>query len=213
MAIATIPARWYDACEGEHMSTKRSLAAALFAVVSTGGLVEGCFSNYHPEYHPESHYRYVQNVNYATTVVENTIAPPASAQVAAAPRAALARSTPAVATAEASAVSSAEAAPRDPPAGPEHPVVAVLNGAPARPTGSQLDEQLAAACLARDAEACKKLAALHVAHRKPGAGSAAPSGYAFDTNVRTLGFRQSVALVAGSNGGTPGAGPRVPLEL
>jgi len=194
------------------MSTKRRVGVALLAVVMVGGLVEGCVSNYHPEYHPESHFRYVQNVAYSTTIVDDHVAP-ASPQRAPEPAPpGRARSAPAAASAEPVVVASAHVDPNDSPSDTGRQGVAAPRGAAVRPTGSQLDEQLAASCLAGDAEACKRLAALHVGHRKPGAGMAAPSGYAFDRTVRAVGFRQSVALVAGSNGGTPGEGPRIPLE-
>ena len=166
----------------------------------------GCLDEYHPEFRPQTSYRYVQNISYPTTLVQKLLLPPSassrqavSTSVAMAPPRSAGSTTPRPGPSEARPTATARTEGR------------LALSEVARPTGTDLDAQLSASCLAGDTEACRKLAALHVGNRKPGGSLAAPAGYAFDMTVRSFGWRPGSATVAGSNGAAPGTGPRVAL--
>jgi hypothetical protein len=191
------------------MTTRRGLRIALLSIVAAGGAVLGCIKEYHPEYRPELSYRYVQNVSYPTTIVQSVVAPPpppAAQQRSPAPSA-IAVAAPA--ERRASPTEPAPTASAETPPQTRNPTAS--RGVVAKPVGAELDAQLSASCLADDAEACRRLAALHVGQRRPGGATAAAVGNAFDRTVRGFGWRPVSATVAGSNGGAPGTGPRVTL--
>ncbi len=186
------------------MTSRRRLRFALLALAGCVGA--GCLNEYHPEFHPETSYRYTQNVSYPTTVVQNVVAP-AAPSLPEAPRVGPPVRAPPIRVAAASPDPGGAALDRPSP----RPDTNITARPALRPTGPDLDAQLSASCLADDPEACRRLAAIHLGHRRPGASSAVAMGNAFDTTVRTLGWRSGWAAVAGSNGGARGSGPRVAL--